>query len=105
MGLTMQFISADEEDAEHFLEQARVFGRRYAEVARQAELPLADSLSASLFFRDMLIETVFHLPENVRIRPESTSRLLHKINALLNTVHLTIAEEYDAAGRNILPRD
>lgn len=105
LGLTMQFISADDEDIEHFLSEARKIGRRYAEIARQAKLPLADSLSASIFFQDMLIETVLHLPETVRIRSESTFRLLRRINLLLNTVHLTIAEEYDAANNDILPRD
>jgi len=104
MGLTMQFISADEEDIEHFLSEARDIGRRYAEIALQANLPLKDSLSASLYFRDMLIETVFQLPETVRIRPESTSRLLRKINLLLNTVHLTIAEQYDAPNDDVQPR-
>lgn len=105
MGMTMQFISAADDEVDHFLNEARQIGRRYAEIARRTNLPLADSLSASLFFRDMLIETVFHLPETVRIRPESTARLLHRINTLLNTVHLTIAQAYDEADHDILPRD
>ncbi len=96
MGLTMQFVAADDEDAEQILSEARKIGRSYARIGHEARLPLVDSLAASIFFRDMLIETVFHMPEIIRIRPESTASLLRKVNSLLNTVHLTIAEEYDA---------
>jgi hypothetical protein len=50
-----------------------------------------------------MIETALQLPENVRIRPEANVRLVRRINTLLNTVHLAIAEVYDAANQDILP--
>jgi excisionase family DNA binding protein len=105
MGLTMQFISADEEDAEPLIAEARNIGRRYARISLQGGLPLAEVLSASMFFRDMLVETAIQTPDSVRVRPESNLRLLRKINFLLNIVLITIAEEYDAFNNGILSRD
>ncbi len=105
MGITLQYISADEEGAEQFMSEARNIGRRYAHIARQHELPLVEVLTASIFFRDMLIEAALQLPDNVRLRPEANLRLIRKINALLNTVHLTIAEEHDAPMQDNLSRD
>lgn len=58
-------------------------------------MPLPDALRASMFFRDTLVETALHLPENTHARPETSLRLLRRINTLLNAVHLAIAEEYD----------
>ena len=105
MGITLQYISAVDEDAEQLLQEARNIGRRYARIAHQNELPLAEVLSASIFFRDMLIESALQLPDNVRLRSEANLRLMRKINSLLNTVHLTIAEEYDEVVQNNLSRD
>ncbi len=105
MGLTMQFISAEDDDAPVLFAEARRIGRRYAQIAHQRRLPLADALRASIFFRDMLVETALEMPDHVRVRPQTNVRLLRRINALLNTVHLTIAEEYHALNRDDLSRD
>jgi excisionase family DNA binding protein len=104
MGLTMQFVAAqDGDDQAPFLDEAHKIGCEYAHIAREAELPLSEVLRASLFFRDMLIETALQLPAHMRIQPEANLRLLRRINRLLNTVHLTIAEEYDAFNSDQLP--
>lgn len=50
-----------------------------------------------MFFRDSLIETALQLPETANIRPEANVRLLRRVNALLNAVHLAVADVYDAA--------
>lgn len=52
----------------------------------------------------MIMETALQLPENTRIRPEANVRLLRRVNKLLNTVQLAIAEVYDAASTNSLSR-
>jgi hypothetical protein len=95
MGLTMRYLSAD--NGESLLGEARQIGRQYAEIALEMNLPLTEALKASIFFRDTLVETALHLPENVHVRPDVSRRLLNRINTLLNTVHLAIAEVYDAA--------
>jgi hypothetical protein len=50
----------------------------------------------------MMVETAMQLPENVRIKPEANMLLLRRINTLLNTVHLAIAEVYEDAQDDIL---
>jgi hypothetical protein len=101
MALTLQYISNGED--EQFLTEARRMGLAYGRYCRELNMPLTDALHASIFFRDTMIETALQLPENVRIRPEANVRLVRRINTLLNTVHLAIAEVYDAANQDILP--
>jgi excisionase family DNA binding protein len=103
MGLTMQFLSAADE-GEEILREARALGRQYGEIARDMGLPLTEALQASIFFRDTLVETALEMPENMRIRPKSNTRLLRRINTLLNTVHLAVAEVYDDNSPNSLSR-
>lgn len=95
MGLTMRFL-ADEEASERCLEEARAIGREYGRIAQAMGQSLSAALRASIFFRDTLVETAIHLPESAHVRPAASRHLLHRINALLNTVHLAIAEVYDA---------
>lgn len=94
MGLTLQYISNDSND--HLLTDAHQIGLEYGRHCYSLNMSLSDALNASLFFRDTMVETALQLPENVHIRPEANLRLLRQINTLLNTVHLAIAEVYDA---------
>lgn len=103
MGLTMRFL-AGEEDDDQLLEQAGQIGLEYATIARESDLPLTDALRAAIFFRDTLVETALHLPENAHVRPRASMQLLRRINTLLNVVHLSIAEEYDASHKDSLSR-
>jgi excisionase family DNA binding protein len=103
MGLTMRFL-AGEADTEQLLGEARQIGHEYGRMALGMSQPLSDALHAALFFRDTLVETALHLPENAHVRPEASRRLLRRINMLLNTVHLSIAEVFDAGRPDHLPR-
>mgnify|MGYP001828530332 CR=1 FL=1 len=104
LGLTMQYISAPEEELPPLLEQAQVIGRQYGEMAYETGLPLTQALEATLFFRDLLVETALQLPENMPIKPDANVRLMRKINHLLNAIQLHIAEVYDDASADILYR-
>ena len=97
MGLTLQYLSSEsnEEISASILEEARRIGRLYAKNAREQGLPLRATLEASMFFRDSLIETALQLPETANIRAEANVRLLRRANALLNAVHLAVADVYD----------
>jgi len=97
MGLTLQYLSSEsnEETSASILEEARRIGRLYAKNAREQGLPLRATLEASMFFRDSLIETALQLPETANIRAEANVRLLRRVNALLNAVHLAVADVYD----------
>lgn len=97
MGLTLQFISSDasEQESEAILKEARRIGQLYAFNSLRHGLPLRAALEASMFFRDGLIETALQLPETANISSEANARLVRRINTLLNTVHLMIAETYE----------
>jgi len=101
LGLTMQYLS--DENGGTILHEAANIGRQYGQIGLQANLPLTEALEASMFFRDMLLETALQLPENTRIKPDANIRLLRRINTLLNTVQLGIAEVYDVSSSDSLP--
>lgn len=93
LGLTLQYISGNGE-SEHLLEEARQIGYEYGRISLELNLPLTVPLQASLFFRDRLIEAALQLPESTRIKSKENLHLLERINTLINTVHLAIAETY-----------
>ena len=102
LGLTMQYLS--DENGGEILKEARHIGHQYGHIGMQANLPLTEALEASMFFRDMLMETALQLPENTRIKPDANIRLLRRVNTLLNTVQLAIAEVYDVSSSDSLSR-
>ncbi|MCS7055001.1 MAG: helix-turn-helix domain-containing protein [Thermoflexales bacterium] len=94
IGLTLQYVSAD--DGAHLLDEARILGRDYGRLGKAAGASLTDALQAALFFRDKLLEATLELSETASVRPDDRSRLVKRINALLNAVQLAIAEVYAA---------
>jgi excisionase family DNA binding protein len=90
MGLTLQYVSAPTED-DGLLNQAREVGREYALLSKSHGTPLRDALEAALFFRDRLLEATWTMPQTTR----NDNRLDRRINTLLNTVQLAIAEVYE----------
>ena len=101
LGRTLQFISDPEQD-KRTLAETRAIAQELALAALSVQLPLTQALQASMFFRESLIRTTLQLPERARIRPETMMRFLIRINKLVNTVQLTVAEIYDARNRNHL---
>jgi hypothetical protein len=98
MGLIFQYISLEEGGGD-ILEEARAIGREHAENTLSLGLPLVEAIQAMLFFRDTMVEVAIQLPETAHVRPEANTRLLRRINALLNTVQLAIAETYDKTSK------
>jgi hypothetical protein len=94
MGLTLQYVSSEEENG-HLLEQAREVGHKYGRISQEVGLPLTNALHAAIYFRDELIEVALQLPGSTQIRPQDNLRLMRRINQLLNVVHLAIAEIYE----------
>ncbi len=94
LGLTLQYIS-DPAGNEGLLTEAAFLGREYGRIAQETGLLLSDALQATIFFRDMLMETSLQLPESAQITPSANLRLMRRINKLLNTVQLAIAEAYE----------
>ena len=98
MGLLLQYISLSN-GGDDILQEARAIGRAHAENALGLGLPLVEALQAMLFFRDTLVEVAVHLTEVAHVRPEANTRLLRRINTLLNAVQLAVADVYDQAKR------
>ncbi len=93
MALTLQFLTA--EDGAHLLAEARAVGHEYGGVSLSAGIALSDALQAALFFRDKLLEASLDLPETTQLRSKDQSKLLKRINTLLNTVQIAIAGAYE----------
>lgn len=93
MALTLQFLTA--EDGAHLLGEARAVGHEYGHVSLSSGIALSDALQAALFFRDKLMEASLDLPETTQPRSKDQSKLLKRINTLLNTVQIAIAEAYE----------
>lgn len=94
LGLTLQYL-ADPEGNTHILDEAHSIGKKYGEFASQAGLPLTEAIEAAIFFRDTLMEVALELPSTARVQSGANVRLMRRINELLNTVHLAIAETYE----------
>ena len=94
MGLTLQYVST--ENGEGLLEEAHRLGEAYALISLKVGMPLVETLQAAFFFRDQLVETALQRPAGVHVRPEDNLRLVRRINTLLNTVQLAIADTFDA---------
>ncbi len=108
MGLTLQYISSEDENG-GLLAEAQAIGHEYGRINQAIGMALTDALAASIFFRDELIEVALQLPDTAGVRQQDNLRLMRRINHVLNAVHLAIAEIYAAikdenvdAGQNLL---
>ncbi|MFT5141681.1 MAG: excisionase family DNA binding protein [Rhodothermales bacterium] len=96
VGLMMQYVAADEGEGDHFLAEAKAIGRIHARSAMHEGLELSETLKATLFFRDNIVESAVMLPESLRDQPEAKARLYRRINTYMNEIQLTIADVYQA---------
>ncbi|MFQ5569367.1 MAG: helix-turn-helix domain-containing protein [Rhodothermales bacterium] len=94
MKLIEAFLSS-EDNGQDLLEEARRVGHTYAEQSQRAGLGLSETLQATMFFRNNLVESALVLPETVQVRPEANKRLLRRINTYLNAILLGVAETYE----------
>jgi len=94
MGLLLQYIATDEPNG-GFIEEARRIGRMYAMYGMNAGLSLTDILEATLFFRDILVESSLQVPETTKVEPESSLRILRRVNQIINAVQLTVTGFYE----------
>ena len=97
MALTLQYLTA--EDGAHLLDEAHGVGHEYGEVSVSSGISLSDALHAALFFRDKLLEASLDLPDTTKPRSSDQSKLLMRINSLLNTVQIAIAEVYEQSAK------
>jgi excisionase family DNA binding protein len=96
LGLLLQYIAADAPD-DAFIEEASKIGWRQAEYGLRAGLSLTSLLEATLFFRDVLIESSLQMAPAGANQAETNLRLLRRVNDILNRVQLAVAEAYEQA--------
>ncbi len=94
MGVVLRYVNSQDDD-EALLDEARRIGTEYARSAQQIGMSLTESLEAALFFRDTLVESAMALPEEARVQPEDSARLLRRISRVLNVVQLAVAAGYE----------
>jgi len=95
---TLRFLINEDTEAE-LQQDAREIGRQYALIAVRNQLSLSDILRAFMLFRDSLTGTAIELHEDVSIPFASRQLLLERINLMLNTVQLGLAEAYESSFR------
>lgn len=94
MSVAMHYI-ADSASSEQLLEEARTIGEAQGQLAIEDGHTLTEAMATAMFFKDALLEVAFHLPEHTRLNPKANTRLLRRINTLLNVVELGIGSAYE----------
>ncbi len=98
MGLLLQYVAADDANGT-FVEEARRIGRLYGVYGMRAGLSLTNILEATLFFRDILVESSLKIPSTTYVEPDSSLRILRRVNEIINAVQLAVTDYYETAGR------
>lgn len=94
MGLILQYIAAEEPNGT-FVEEARRIGRLYAAYGLRAGLALPAVLEATIFFRDILVESSLEIPRTAVVEPEANLRILRRVNQIINAIQLAVASFYE----------
>ncbi len=77
------------------MDEVRRMGAEYARLSYTAQISLADSVRAFLFFRDLLTETVIQMAEMLSLRtPLDWGHRLRQINRITDALLLALIEEY-----------
>lgn len=98
MGLLLQYVAADEPNGS-FIEEAERIGRLYGAYGRRVGLSLTSILEATLFFRDILIESSLKIPFTTYVESDASLRILRRVNQIVNAVQLAVTDYYERARR------
>ena len=98
MGLLLQYVAAEDTNGS-LVEEARRVGRRYGVYGIRAGLTLTNILEATLFFRDILIESSLKIPTTTYVEPDASLRILRRVNEIINAVQLAVTDYYETVGR------
>jgi excisionase family DNA binding protein len=94
IGLLLQYVAADEPNGA-LLEEAKRFGRLYGAYGMRSGMTLSSIIEATLFFRDILVESSLQIPSSTYVEPATSLRILKRVNQIINTVQLTVTEFYE----------
>lgn len=77
--------------------EAEAIGYEYASRGRRYELSVVDAVHAFLFFRNVLVESMFSVYEAASVRsPSAWSEMFRKIGDFTDQIMITILETYEA---------
>ena len=94
IGLLLQYVAADEPNGA-LLEEAKRFGRLYGAYGMRSGMTLSSIIEATLFFRDILVESSLQIPSSTYVEPGTSLRILRRVNQIINTVQLAVTEFYE----------
>jgi len=100
MGLVLQYVNVGEAGGEALIAEARAIGQEHARNSLGLGLPLATAIEVALFFRDTMMEVALRQPEGTPARSEDNTRLMRRINRVLNEVQLAVIATYE---RELIP--
>lgn len=93
----MKSQSVGEEAAKN---EARGIGVDYASIGRRHGLSVLEATEAFLFFRNVLIDSAFHVYEQASIQsPQAWSEMFRTINKFSDNILVTLIETYQAFER------
>lgn len=96
MGLLLQYLAADEPNGA-FVEEAQRLGRRYGGYGMRAGLSLRHVLEATIFFRDIMVESSLQIPTTTFVEPAASLRILRRVNQIINAVQLAVTDYYSSS--------
>lgn len=99
MGVILQYVNVGEAGGEALIAEARAIGQEHARNSISLGLTLATAIEAALFFRDTMVEVALRLPEGSPVRNEDNTRLMRRINRVLNEVQLSVIHTYESESR------
>lgn len=96
--LLMQgLMKAQSGDDETTRNEARALGEDYASIGRRYGLTVTDATEAFLFFRNVVIDSAFHVLEQAAVQsPLAWGDIIRKINGFTDQILLTLIETYQA---------
>ncbi len=93
----MKSQAVDDESAKN---EARALGVDYASIGRKHGLTILETTEAFLFFRNVLIDSSFHVYEQAAIQsPQAWGEMFRTINNFADHILLTLIETYQAFER------
>ena len=91
------FLTSPSQSAEA---ETRAIGYEYASRGRRYGLSVCDSSQALLFFRNVLLESIYSVYEAASVQtPQAWSDMFRKINAFTDQILIALLETYEAFER------
>ena len=97
MGLLLQYVATEDPNGS-FITEARRIGQSYGIYGKRVGLSLTSILEATLFFRDILLESSLQVPINTCIESNTSLRILRRVNQIINAIQLAVSEFYESSG-------